>query len=162
MKLVESGLEVGEPGMSSHKEKRFHPSLRLAKRIYPHVHNMDGFFVAKLRKFADGVKSVEAVSTIEEEKKLKSVAKAKKQKANQKKKAAKHKAKDLRKKKMEERKAQQGDKPKTKKVKKVKKTKTDGEDKAVVSADTAAAATADKKTLAGTKRTKKSTEKKTN
>ena len=109
--------------MSSHKDRRFHPSLKLAKRIYPHVHNMDGFFVAKLRKFADGVKSVEAVSTIEEEKKLKSIAKAKKQKANQKKKAAKHKAKDLRKKKMEEKKAQQGDKPKTKKVKKGKITK---------------------------------------
>lgn len=78
VKLVESGLEVGEPGMSSHKDKRFHPSLRLAKRIYPHVHNMDGFFVAKLRKFADGVKSVEKVSSLEEEKKLRSVAKAKK------------------------------------------------------------------------------------
>lgn len=78
VKLVETGLEVGEPGMASFKEKRFHPTLKLAKRIYPHVHNMDGFFVAKLRKFADGVKSVEAVSTLEEEKKLKTIAKAKK------------------------------------------------------------------------------------
>ena len=97
VKLVESGLEVGEPGMSSYKEKRFHPSLRLAKRIYPHVHNMDGFFVAKLRKFANGVKSAEAVSTLEEEKKMRAAAKAKKQKANQKKKAAKAKAKQLKK-----------------------------------------------------------------
>ena len=97
VKLVESGLEVGEPGMSSFKDKRFHPTLKLAKRIYPHVHNMDGFFVAKLRKFADGVKSVEAVSTFEDEKKIKAVAKAKRQKFNQKKKAAKVKAKELRK-----------------------------------------------------------------
>ena len=97
VKLVETGLEVGEPGMSSFKEKRFHPTLRLAKRIYPHVHNMDGFFVAKLRKFANGVKSVEVVSTIEEEKKIKAAAKAKKQKTNAKKKAAKLKAKMLRK-----------------------------------------------------------------
>ncbi len=78
VKLVETGLEVGEPGMSSYKEKRFHPSVRLSKRIYPHVHNMDGFFVAKLRKFANGVKSVEAVSTMEEEKKIKATEKAKK------------------------------------------------------------------------------------
>ena len=105
VKLVESGLEVGEPGMSSFKDKRFHPTLKLAKRIYPHVHNMDGFFVAKLRKFANGVKSVEAVSTHEEEKKIKAVAKAKKQKANQKKKAAKAKAKELRKEKAEEKEA---------------------------------------------------------
>ena len=82
VKLVETGLEVGEPGMSSFKGKIFHPTLRLAKRIYPHVHNMDGFFVAKLRKFANGVKSVEAVSTIEEEKRLRAIEKAKKQKAN--------------------------------------------------------------------------------
>ena len=98
VKLVETGLEVGEPGMSSFKEKRFHPTLKLAKRIYPHVHNMDGFFVAKLRKFADGVKSSEIVSTIEDEKKMKAVEKAKKQKANKKKKASKAKAKELRKK----------------------------------------------------------------
>ena len=32
VKLVETGLEVGEPGMASYKEKRFHPSLKLAKR----------------------------------------------------------------------------------------------------------------------------------
>ena len=94
MKLVETGLEVGEPGMSNYKDKRFHPSVRLAKRIYPHVHNMDGFFVAKLRKFANGVKSVEAVSTMEEEKKVRAKEKAKKQKVNQKKKAAKKKAKE--------------------------------------------------------------------
>jgi len=78
VKLVETGLEVGEPGMASYKEKRFHPSLKLAKRIYPHVHNMDGFFVAKLRKFANGVKSVEAISTAEEEQKMKAKEKAKK------------------------------------------------------------------------------------
>ena len=104
VKLVESGLEVGEPGMSSYKGKIFHPTLRLAKRIYPHVHNMDGFFVAKLRKFADGVKSVEAVSTLEDEKKMRAEAKIKKQKANQKKKAAKQKSKEKRKQLMEARK----------------------------------------------------------
>lgn len=82
VKLVETGLEVGEPGFTSFKDKRFHQSVKLAKRIYPHVHNMDGFFVAKFRKFADGVKSVEAVSTLEEEKRIKAEAKAKKLKAN--------------------------------------------------------------------------------
>mmetsp|Transcript_13730 Transcript_13730/g.18750 ORF Transcript_13730/g.18750 Transcript_13730/m.18750 type:complete len:377 (-) Transcript_13730:113-1243(-) len=134
VKLVESGLEVGEPGMSSFKEKRFHPSLRLAKRIYPHVHNMDGFFVAKLRKFADGVKSVEAVSTIEEEKKHRAAAKAKKQKANQKKKAAKQKSKERRKQEQEgkqtkDAKADAGEKTK-KKAKKASKEEAVKESKA--------------------------------
>ena len=63
VKLVETGLEVGNPGFTAYKDKRFHPTCKLAKRIYPHVHNMDGFFVAKFRKFANGVKSVEAIST---------------------------------------------------------------------------------------------------
>jgi ribosomal RNA methyltransferase Nop2 len=56
VKLVEIGMseEVGEPGLTKHKHLRFHPSLNLTRRIYPHVHNMDGFYVAKFKKFANG------------------------------------------------------------------------------------------------------------
>lgn len=57
VKLVDTGVsEVGEPGLTKHKAKRFHPSLNLTRRIYPHVHNMDGFFFAKFKKFANGVR----------------------------------------------------------------------------------------------------------
>ena len=57
VKLVDTGLEVGNEGLPKYKERRYHPSLKLTRRIYPHTHNMDGFFVAKLKKFAHGVKS---------------------------------------------------------------------------------------------------------
>ena len=37
-------------------EKRYNLDLKKTRRIYPHVHNMDGFYVAKIVKTNKGVK----------------------------------------------------------------------------------------------------------
>ncbi len=47
--LAETGLGFGREGFKSYMSKKFDDSVRLTRRFYPHVHNMDGFFVAKFK-----------------------------------------------------------------------------------------------------------------
>ncbi|CED82566.1 nucleolar rna m c nop2p [Phaffia rhodozyma] len=49
VKLVDTGLEFGREGFANYKGRVFGDRMKLTRRYWPHVHNVDGFYVAKFK-----------------------------------------------------------------------------------------------------------------
>ena len=50
VQIMESELKFGRPGFDKMRQYRLHSSVTKCRRYFPHLHNMDGFFVCKLLK----------------------------------------------------------------------------------------------------------------
>lgn len=67
VELVDSNLEIGIPGFTSFRGKKFHPKVSLSRRYYPHTYNVDGFFVAKFKKVKNSVHDTSKAGAKEKE-----------------------------------------------------------------------------------------------
>lgn len=67
VKLVETGLAIGKEGFTSYRGRHFNPKLNLTRRYYPHIYNVDGFYVAKFKKIASSPHDVSKAGAKEKE-----------------------------------------------------------------------------------------------
>lgn len=49
VRIVPTGIDFGRDGLKRFRSRTFNDRMMLCRRIFPHVHNMDGFFVCKLK-----------------------------------------------------------------------------------------------------------------
>ena len=49
VRIVPTGIDFGRDGLKRFRSRTFNDRMTLCRRIFPHVHNMDGFFACKLK-----------------------------------------------------------------------------------------------------------------
>lgn len=89
VKIEDTGINLDSRIYTKFGANRFHDRIKFCVRVFPHMHNLDGFFICKLRKTRDGPRGEKGE---EERKKVKTLA-DKNKKASMLKKKEKKKAK---------------------------------------------------------------------
>ena len=72
VRIESTGLDFGDEGYVCFRGKHFGADMKLCRRYWGHKHNLDGFFVCRLRKFSNEIRVVkekesESEDTSEEE-----------------------------------------------------------------------------------------------
>jgi 25S rRNA (cytosine2870-C5)-methyltransferase len=55
VRIESTGLSFGDEGYVRFRGKNFVPDMKLCRRYWAHKHNLDGFFVCRLRKFSNEI-----------------------------------------------------------------------------------------------------------
>lgn len=55
VRIESTGLSFGDEGYTKFRGKKFGPDMKLCRRYWGHKHNLDGFFVCRLRKFSNAI-----------------------------------------------------------------------------------------------------------
>lgn len=58
VRIESTGLAFGDEGYIRFRGKNFGPDMKLCRRYWAHKHNLDGFFVCKLRKLSNEIPHV--------------------------------------------------------------------------------------------------------
>lgn len=59
VRIEDTGINIDSKIYTKFGENRFHDRIKYCLRVFPHMHNLDGFFVCKLKKLRDGAKGKE-------------------------------------------------------------------------------------------------------
>jgi 25S rRNA (cytosine2870-C5)-methyltransferase len=59
VRIESTGLSFGDEGYVRFRGKIFSPDMKLCRRYWGHKHNLDGFFVCRLRKFSNEIPVVQ-------------------------------------------------------------------------------------------------------
>ena len=55
VRIESTGLSFGDEGYVRFRGKNFGPDMKLCRRYWAHKHNLDGFFICRLRKFSNEI-----------------------------------------------------------------------------------------------------------
>ena len=67
VRIEPTGLQFGDEGYVRYRGKNFGPDMKLCRRYWPHKHNLDGFFVCRLRKISNVIPEAKEETESEDE-----------------------------------------------------------------------------------------------
>ncbi len=69
VKIIDTGLKLESKVYKKFGDKKFCDRIKYCIRVFPHIHNLDGFFICKMKKLRHGDRNEENDQKIREKQK---------------------------------------------------------------------------------------------